>query len=71
MGQLKNQFESTDEIEDKIFSSYSLNGDIYHRDKVGGMVRLEESRHNIFGKHRLGEIRRVEVWTFERRVDSF
>lgn len=70
MGQLKNQFESVEEIEDKLFATYGLNGDVQHRDKIAGIVRLEDSRHNIFGRERLGEVKRIEVWTFERRVEG-
>jgi len=54
---------------EKVFANYGLNGHFSDKGKLGGVVRLDESKHNIFGKDRIGHIKRVEVWTFENKLE--
>jgi len=52
-----------------VFANYGLNGHFSDKGKLGGVVRLDESKHNIFGPDRAGRVKRVEVWTFESKLE--
>lgn len=64
--ELKRNLNDEDD-ERPFFATFGLNGDIQQKDKVQSVVRLKDRKTTQFGPGQMGQVRKVEVWTFEKR----